>query len=87
MKQEKREAVEKYLNGEIGFKDLRERIGEENSKTVQESERILEEGEEIAEQLMENIESDCTLTEEEAEEISRKIDRDAADRLPEESGE
>lgn len=87
MKQEKREAVEKYLNGEIGFEDLRERIGEENAKTVQESERILEEGEEIAEQLMENIESDCTLTEEEAEEISRKIDRDAADRLLEESGE
>ena len=51
MKQERREAVEKYLSDKIGLEDLKGRIGYEDAEAVRESREQLSQAEDLAEEL------------------------------------
>jgi hypothetical protein len=47
----KQDSVEKYLDGDMQFAELKQRIGEEAAEAVHESERQLDEAEDLAEEL------------------------------------
>jgi hypothetical protein len=49
--QEKREIVEHYLNGDIEYETLEASLGEEAAEVVRESEKQLDEAEDLAEEL------------------------------------
>lgn len=80
MSQDRRKTVEEYLNDEISLEELKTWIGEEDAEAVKASENQLKQAENLAEELA----SESQLSEEDVEEQSEKINRDATDSLQEE---